>query len=80
MPGQSPEDAWAATLAALPLGASVAGEVIGRQPFGVFIRVDGVPGAVALAGILAIPEGMGPPLLETYVRGEVSAYADTISG
>jgi ribosomal protein S1 len=33
---------WAATVAALPVGTRVAGEVIGRQRFGVFIRIDGV--------------------------------------
>ncbi|WP_405914912.1 hypothetical protein [Streptomyces sp. NBC_00728] len=76
VPGQSPEETWAATVAALPLGAAIAGEVIGRQPFGVFIRVDGVPGAVALAGILAIPEVMGLPVLGAYVRGEVIAYTE----
>ena len=40
---------WAATVAALPLGASITGEVIGRQPFGAFLRVAGVPDAMALA-------------------------------
>ncbi|MFJ2563176.1 hypothetical protein ACIO02_09285 [Streptomyces sp. NPDC087568] len=29
---------WAETVAALPVGTRIIGEVIGRQPFGVFIR------------------------------------------
>ncbi|WP_406395212.1 hypothetical protein [Streptomyces sp. NBC_00887] len=70
-PGQSPEEVWTATLAALPLGASIAGEVIGRQPFGVFIRVDGVPNAIVLAEITAMPEGMELPVLGARIRGEV---------
>ncbi|WP_406394497.1 hypothetical protein [Streptomyces sp. NBC_00887] len=71
VPGQSPEEVWTATLAALPLRAPIAGEVIARQPFGVFIRVDGVPNAVALAEITAMPEGMGLPVLGGRIRGEV---------
>ncbi|WRZ95201.1 hypothetical protein OHB54_43020 [Streptomyces sp. NBC_01007] len=76
VPGQSPEELWTATLAALPLGASVAGEVIGRQPFGVFIRADGVPNAVALAEIIAMPEEMGLPVLGTRIRGEVIDHVE----
>ncbi|WP_432178252.1 hypothetical protein [Streptomyces sp. NBC_00063] len=74
--GQSPEEVWTATLAALPLGASVTGEVIARQPFGVFIRVDGVPNAMALAEIAAIPEEMGLPALGTHIRGEVIDHVE----
>lgn len=62
---------WAATVAALPVGARVAGEVIGRQPFGVFICLDGVPNAVALAEIAAMPHGMELPALGARVEGEV---------
>jgi hypothetical protein len=62
---------WAATIAALPLGASITGEVVGRQPFGVFIRVDGVPDAMALAEITAMPHGMDLPALGAHVIGEV---------
>lgn len=67
---------WAATVAALPLGASITGEVIGRQPFGVFIRVDGVPDAMALAEITVIPQGMGLPEFGTRVIGEVIDHAE----
>ncbi|WP_327369862.1 hypothetical protein [Streptomyces sp. NBC_01217] len=76
VPGQSSEEVWTATLAVLPLGASVAGEVIGRQPFGIFIRVDGLPNAVALAEIIAMPEGMGLPILGARIRGEVIGHAE----
>ncbi|MEU3241263.1 hypothetical protein [Streptomyces sp. NPDC006875] len=76
VPGQSLEELWTATLAALPLGASVEGEVIGRQPFGVFIRVDGVPNAVALAEIIAMPKGMELPVLGTRIRGEVIDHVE----
>lgn len=76
VPGQSPEEVWTATLAALPLGTSVAGEVVARQPFGVFIRVDGVPNAMALAEITAMPEGMGPPALGVRIRGEVIDHVE----
>ncbi len=33
VPAGSYQEVWAANVAALPLGASVSGEVIGRQPF-----------------------------------------------
>ena len=67
---------WAATVAALPVGARVAGEVIGRQRFGVFIVLDGVPNAVALAEITATPHGMELPALGACVEGEVLWHAD----
>jgi ribosomal protein S1 len=76
VPGLSPDEVWAATIAALPVGASVAGEVIGRQPFGVFIRLDGLPGAVGLAEIIAMPEGMGLPVLGARIRGEVIDHVE----
>lgn len=62
---------WAATVEALPVGAHVTGEVIGRRPFGVFIRIDGVPHAVALAEISGMPLGMELPALGASVEGEV---------
>jgi hypothetical protein len=66
---------WAATVAALPVGTHITGEVIGRQPFGVFIRMDGVPNAVALAEITAMPLGMELPALGASVEGEVFWHA-----
>ncbi|MFE5189410.1 hypothetical protein [Streptomyces sp. NPDC056628] len=62
---------WETTVAALPIEARVTGEVIGRRPFGVFIRIDGVPHAVALAEITAMPQGMDLPALGTFVSGAV---------
>ncbi|MGW2768433.1 hypothetical protein [Streptomyces sp. NPDC001275] len=62
---------WAATTAALLVGSRITGEVIGRQPFGVFIRIHGVPDVVALAEITAMPQGMDLPTLGAFVRGEV---------
>ncbi|MFF4804003.1 hypothetical protein ACFY1U_37445 [Streptomyces sp. NPDC001351] len=66
---------WAATVAALPVGTRITGEVIGRQPFGVFIRIDGVPAAVALAEITAMPLGMELPAIGASVEGEVFWHA-----
>jgi hypothetical protein len=62
----TPEDirrAWPATVTALPVGAAVTGKVIGRQPFGVFVEIDGVPDAVGLAEIFGSPPGTVPPPL-----------------
>lgn len=47
--------AWPEIVAALPIGASFTGTVIGRQPFGVLLSIDGVPGAVALAEVTSMP-------------------------
>ncbi len=63
--------AWLATVEAFPVGAPVAGEVVGRRPFGVFIRVDDAPDLVALAEITAMPVGAELPALGDRVAGEV---------
>ncbi|MFF9816672.1 hypothetical protein [Streptomyces sp. NPDC014006] len=68
-------ESWEATVAALPVEARITGEVIGRQRFGVFIRMDGVPNAVALAEITAMPRGMDLPALGAFVSGEVIWHA-----
>ncbi|GAA2290664.1 hypothetical protein GCM10010234_34550 [Streptomyces hawaiiensis] len=67
---------WGATVAVLPVGSKFAGEVIGRQPFGVFIRMDGVPDAIALAEITRMPLGMELPALGALVSGEVYWHDD----
>ncbi|MET9382941.1 hypothetical protein ABZY09_18180 [Streptomyces sp. NPDC002928] len=41
------------------MGARIRGEVIGRQPFGVFIRIDGV----ALAEIVNMPHDLELPAM-----------------
>jgi hypothetical protein len=62
---------WAATVAALPAGARITGEVIDRRPFGVFLRIDGMPHAKVLAEITSMPQGMELPALGATVSGEV---------
>ncbi|MFP8963322.1 hypothetical protein ACLIYP_22635 [Streptomyces nanhaiensis] len=64
-------NSWAQTAAALPLGTKVAGQVIGRQPFGVFIEIDGHPDALGLAEVTSFPRGASLPALGTRVEGEV---------
>ena len=66
---------WATTVAALPVGTRITGQVVGRRPFGVFIRVDGVPDAVALAEIAGMPLGTELPALGATVAGEVFWHA-----
>jgi hypothetical protein len=39
----SVEEAWPQTVEALPVGTRIAGEVIGRQPFGVFSALADIP-------------------------------------
>ncbi|MFJ9924688.1 hypothetical protein ACIRU5_01525 [Streptomyces misionensis] len=66
---------WVETVVALPVGSHVGGEVIGRQRFGVFIRVEGIPNAVALAEITVMPRGMELPPLGAHVEGAVIGHA-----
>ncbi|MGI5139965.1 MULTISPECIES: hypothetical protein [unclassified Streptomyces] len=66
---------WEATVVALPVGTRVGGEVIGRRRFGVFIRIEGVPNAVALAEATAMPRWMELPAMGAYVEGEVIDHA-----
>lgn len=67
--------AWPATVEALPVAARVTGEVIARQPFGVFIRIDGVPDAVGLAEITALPDGVTLPPIGAKVVAAVIWHA-----
>jgi hypothetical protein len=68
--------AWGATVAALPVGAPIAGEVIGRQRFGVFIRIDGVPDAVGLAEVTAMPHDAELPAMGTRVAGQIISHVE----
>ncbi|MFE2066626.1 hypothetical protein ACFXDH_30335 [Streptomyces sp. NPDC059467] len=70
------DQSWPATVSALPLGSHVGGRVVGRQPFGVFLLLDGVPNAVGLAEITAMPHRMELPALGATVTGEVIWHAD----
>jgi hypothetical protein len=67
---------WPTTVSALPLGSHVSGRVIGRQPFGVFLLLDGGPNAVGLAEITAMPHDTELPVLGTTVAGEVIWHMD----
>jgi hypothetical protein len=67
---------WARTVEAVPLGTWISGEVIGRQPFGVFTTIDGVPGAIGLAEITGTPFGSTLPELGARVEGEVMGHAE----
>lgn len=62
---------WAETVVALPVGADVTGQVIGRQPFGVFVEVAGLPDVLGLAEITAMPRGASLPEIGTTVHGQV---------
>lgn len=68
--------AWPATIKALPGGARISGEVIARQRFGVFIRIDGAPDALGLAEITAMPRDVALPDIGTTVTGEVIGHAE----
>lgn len=68
--------AWGATVAALPVGAPIAGEVIGRQPFGVFIRIDGAPDAVGLAEVTTMPRDRELPAMGSRIAGTVISHAE----
>ncbi|MFC4337612.1 S1 domain-containing protein [Salininema proteolyticum] len=46
---QDARESWQDTAKALSEGTQIAGKVIGRQPFGVFLRIDGHPNAIGLA-------------------------------
>jgi hypothetical protein len=67
---------WARTVEVVPLGTWISGEVIGRQPFGVFTTIDGVPGAIGLAEITGTPFGSTLPELGARVEGEVMGHAE----
>lgn len=67
---------WPSTVAALPLGSHVSGRVVARQPFGVFLLIDGVSNALGLAEITAMPHHMELPAMGATVAGEVIWHAD----
>jgi hypothetical protein len=68
-------ESWEATVAALPVESRVVGEVIGRQPFGAFIRIDGVPNAIGLTEATAMPRGVDFAVVRALVSGEVIWHA-----
>ncbi|MEU0940965.1 hypothetical protein [Embleya sp. NPDC005971] len=68
-------NAWAATVDALPVGTRVEGEVIARQPFGVFIQIDAVPEALGLIETIGKPCDEAPAP-GTRVSGRVIHHAE----
>jgi hypothetical protein len=58
------------------VGAPVTGEVVGRHPFGVFLRIDGSPDAIGLAEITAMPHEADLPLVGEHVTGKVLWHAE----
>lgn len=68
--------AWNDIVRELPAGSPIAGEVIGRQPFGVFVRIDKHPDAVGLAEITVMPRHMRLPRVGDRVTGSVLGHAD----
>ncbi|WP_406355433.1 hypothetical protein OHB56_23120 [Streptomyces sp. NBC_01635] len=67
---------WPATVAALPVGTRITGQVVDCQPFGVFIRIDDVPNALGLADIGSMPPGASLPALGAQVSGKVVWHTD----
>ncbi|MFI9328551.1 S1 RNA-binding domain-containing protein [Kitasatospora sp. NPDC052868] len=74
--GARAKAAWSATCQVLPVGTRITGEVIGRRPFGVFLRIDHHPDAVGLAEITAMPRCATLPHVGEQVSGEVIWHAD----
>ncbi|MFH0178444.1 S1 RNA-binding domain-containing protein [Streptomyces cacaoi] len=68
--------AWTETVRSLPVGTPIAGEVIGRQPFGVFLSIDGRPEAVGLARVDRMPRCRELPTVGQLVTGEVVWHAE----
>ncbi|MFF3380416.1 S1 RNA-binding domain-containing protein [Streptomyces sp. NPDC002680] len=68
--------AWPETVRSLPVGTSIAGEVVGRQPFGVFLTIDGHPEAVGLARVDRMPRCMELPTVGQHIVGEVVWHAE----
>ncbi|MEV8038906.1 hypothetical protein [Streptomyces sp. NPDC086182] len=68
--------AWPAICQALPLGTKITGEVVGRQRFGVFLRIDEMPDATGLAEITAAPRNAVLPAMGESVSGQVIWHAD----
>ncbi|MGW0252375.1 hypothetical protein ACWDYH_37680 [Nocardia goodfellowii] len=69
--GERARRAWPSTVESLPVGSSVTGKVIGRQPFGVFIDLDQAPNAVGLLRITALSQGAPLPARGQDVDGQV---------
>jgi hypothetical protein len=49
---------------------------VGAPVSGVFVRIDGVPNALGLAEVTALPHGMDLPALGAAITGHVIWHAD----
>ncbi|MET9959940.1 S1 RNA-binding domain-containing protein [Streptomyces sp. NPDC006326] len=67
---------WTETVRALPVGARITGEVVGRQPFGVFLSIDDRPDAMGLARVDRMPRCMELPAVGQCVAGQVVWHAE----
>ena len=72
------QQGWLATVQALPVGARFTAEVIGRQPFGVFLRIANHANAIGLAEVTAMPNCrcLTLPKVGDQVTGAVTWHAD----
>ncbi len=68
--------AWTETVRTLPVGTAITGEVIGCQPFGAFLAIDGHPDALGLARVNLMPGCLELPTVGQHVTGEVFWHAD----
>lgn len=68
--------AWRDVTLSMPIGTRISGRVVGRQPFGVFLLLDGQSDVVGLAEITSMPIGMHLPLVGEVVSGRVIAHTE----
>jgi small subunit ribosomal protein S1 len=68
--------AWTETVRSLPVGTPIAGEVIGRQPFGAFLSLEGHPDALGLARVDRMPRCRELPTVGQLVTGQVVWHAE----
>jgi hypothetical protein len=69
-------EAWKSTVDALAIGTKITGVVVNRQPFGVFINIDGHPDAMGLAETTQFPGAAELPAPGTLISGEVVWLAE----
>nr|WP_082535625.1 hypothetical protein [Nonomuraea pusilla] len=58
------------------MGKRITATVIGRRPFGVFVRIRGVPDAVGLAEVVGMPPDSELPQLGAQVEGRVVDHVE----
>lgn len=67
---------WKETVARLPVGTWIDGEIVRHEAFGAFIRIAGAPHAEGLAHITLMPRTMQFPPVGTAVRAKVVWHDD----